>query len=345
MFKMSLRIRLLRNRPLRVVNNIPMKNWIFSGIYIFLCFILYWFYGGILAPFFLLCFGATGILYKLEDNFVYHPELPPHSRIYVPAPSTYNLPYQTVYIRTQDGTMLHTFFIAQPGEKSKQVPTVLFFHGNAGNMGHRLVNVSGLYHEVQCNILMLEYRGYGFSHGTPSEEGLYMDAQAGIDYLAGRTDINTNEIIVFGRSLGGAVAIDLATKYINKQKIWCLILENTFTSIPYMASLLIGIKFLERLPLLFYKNKFMSLKKIHSINVPTLFISGLADILVPPQMMTELYNTCKSTFKRLVTIPGGTHNETWNQTGYYQHIQSFITELRKKPDLRQSSCHYLIHDI
>lgn len=66
----------------------------------------------------------------------------------------------------------------------------------------RLQNIVGLYHNIQCNILMLEYRGYGLSQGTPSEEGLYMDARAGIDYLFSRTDINTNEIIVFGRSLG-----------------------------------------------------------------------------------------------------------------------------------------------
>jgi len=127
---------------------------------------------------------------------------------------------------------------------------------------------------------MLEYRGYGLSQGSPSEEGLYMDARAGIDYLFSRTDINTNEIIVFGRSLGketdfillfqtlftllffnliiligGAVAIDLATKEENSQRIWCLILENTFTSIPDMAALFVGSKFLQYLPLFVYKNK------------------------------------------------------------------------------------------
>lgn len=127
---------------------------------------------------------------------------------------------------------------------------------------------------------MLEYRGYGLSQGSPSEEGLYMDARAGIDYLFSRTDINTNEIIVFGRSLGketdfillfqtlftllffnliiligGAVAIDLATKEENSQRIWCLILENTFTSIPDMAALFVGSKFLQFLPLFVYKNK------------------------------------------------------------------------------------------
>ncbi|KAK0180672.1 hypothetical protein PV327_003031 [Microctonus hyperodae] len=308
---MSMRMRLLRNRTIRFVSNNTLKSWIFSGTYVLLCFLLHWLYGGILGPFFLVCFAATGILYRIEDQFVYYPELPPDSRICVPLPSIFNLPFEPVYVRSGDGTLVHMFFIVQPGEKAKQSPTVLFLHGNAGNVGHRLQNVSRLYHEIQCNILMLEYRGYGFSHGTPTEEGLYMDAQAGINFLAGRTDINTNEIIVFGRSLGGAVAIDLATRYDNKVKIWCLILENTFTSIPDMAS----------------------------------FLIGMSDTLVPPRMMADLYNNCKSTCKRLVTIPDGTHNDTWTKNGYYHNIQTFLNELREKPPARESSCHFLIEDI
>ncbi|KAK0084202.1 hypothetical protein PV325_007449 [Microctonus aethiopoides] len=342
---MSMRMRLLRNRTIRFVSNSTLKSWIFSGTYVLLCFLLHWLYGGILGPFFLVCFAATGILYKIEDQFVYYPELPPDSRICVPLPSIFNLPFEPVYVRSGDGTLVHMFFIVQPGEKAKQSPTVLFLHGNAGNVGHRLQNVSRLYHEIQCNILMLEYRGYGFSHGSPTEEGLYMDAQAGINFLAGRTDINTNEIIVFGRSLGGAVAIDLATRYDNKVKIWCLILENTFTSIPDMASFLIGVKLFEYLPLFLYKSKFMSLMKLRSVNVPILFISGMSDTLVPPRMMADLYNNCKSTCKRLVTIPDGTHNDTWTKNGYYHNIQTFLSELREKPPARESSCHFLIEDI
>lgn len=81
-------------------------------------------------------------------------------------------------------------------------PTVVFLHGNAGNMGHRLHNIVGLYNNLCCNVLMLEYRGYGLSEGCPSEEGLYKDACTCLDYLSTRNDINHSEIIVFGRSLG-----------------------------------------------------------------------------------------------------------------------------------------------
>ena len=112
----------------------------------------------------------------------------------------------------RDGTQLHLFLVKQPGEQSKKVPTVLYFHGNAGNIGHRLLNVQGLYTSIGCNVALVEYRGYGRSEGSPSEEGLYMDAQAALDFLLTRQDIATDKIVVFGRSLGGAVAIDLATR-------------------------------------------------------------------------------------------------------------------------------------
>ena len=112
----------------------------------------------------------------------------------------------------RDGTQLHLFLVKQPAEKSRKVPTLLYLHGNAGNIGHRLLNVQGLYSSIGCNVALLEYRGYGRSEGTPSEEGLCMDAQAALDFLLTRNDINTEKIVVFGRSLGGAVAIDLATR-------------------------------------------------------------------------------------------------------------------------------------
>ncbi|XP_047363211.1 protein ABHD13 isoform X1 [Vespa velutina] len=340
---MSFRMRLARSRPIRLLGGIAIKCWIFSGAYILTCFLLYWLYGGIFA-FFLLCFATIGILYNREDQLLYHPESPAHSRVYVPAPSIFNLPYESIYTRSGDGTMLHMFFISQPEDRAKKAPTLLFLHGNAGNIGHRLQNVVGLYRNIQCNILMVEYRGYGLSQGSPSEEGLYMDARAGIDYLTSKTNINTDEIIVFGRSLGGAIAIDLATKEENARRIWCLILENTFTSIPDMAAF-VGSRFFQYLPLFIYKNKYLSIFKIRSMTVPTLFISGLADTFVPPRMMQELFKNCKSQYKKILPISGGTHNETWCQSGYYENICSFLNELRENPSIQVTSGHWQIDDI
>ncbi|XP_043502021.1 protein ABHD13 [Polistes fuscatus] len=340
---MSFRMRLARSRPIKLLGGIAMKRWIFSGAYILFLFLLYWFYSCIFA-FCLLCITTIVVLYHREDQLLYHPGSPTHSRSYVPAPSTYNLPYESIYTRSGDGTMLHMFFIPQPEDRAKIAPTLLFLHGNAGNIGHRLHNVVGLYRNIQCNILMLEYRGYGLSQGSPSEEGLYMDARAGIDYLASKPNINTNEIIVFGRSLGGAIAIDLATREENARRIWCLILENTFTSIPDMAAF-VGSKFFLYLPLFIYKNKYLSNFKIRSMTVPTLFISGLADTFVPPGMMQELYKNCQSRCKKILPISGGTHNETWCQPGYYENICSFLNELRENPSIPVKSGEWQIDDI
>ncbi|KAK4877423.1 hypothetical protein RN001_009929 [Aquatica leii] len=306
---------------------IALKVWAYSGLVMVFCFLLYYFYGGIFA-FILLIFATTGILYHAEDNFLFYPELPSHSRVFVPIPSMYGLPYENVQVHASDGTMLHMFFIYQPKERKHQSPTIVFLHGNAGNMGHRLQNTAGLYHNLHCNILLVEYRGYGLSEGAPSEEGLYADARASIDYLYTRNDINLSEIIVFGRSLGGAVAIDLASRAEYADKIWCLVVENTFTSIPDMAKVLLGWKMLQYLPLACYKNKFLSLFKVMQLRVPTLFISGLSDTLVPPRMMVDLHSRCGSARKQLLQLQTGTHNETWTVKGYYHALAVFLQNCR-----------------
>lgn len=129
---------------------------------------------------------------------------------------------------------------------------------------------------------MLEYRGYGLSKGKPSESGLYLDVRAGMDFIASRKDFKHSEIIIFGRSLGkprptkkipqscycstgGAVGIDIATNPLYENKIWCLIVENTFTSIPDMANVLIGWRILKKLPLFCYKSKYMSKTKVPKV--------------------------------------------------------------------------------
>lgn len=145
------------------------------------------------------------------------------------------LPYESINIRSTDGVILHAFLIRHNGDKGRFVPTIVYFHGNAGNMGHRLQNAAGMFHTLQCNLLMVDYRGYGLSTGAPLERGLYNDARASIDYLFTRHDLDLNQIVLFGRSLGGAVAIDVGADPEYYQKLMCVVLENTFTSIPEMA--------------------------------------------------------------------------------------------------------------
>ncbi|KAJ8969473.1 hypothetical protein NQ317_015288 [Molorchus minor] len=316
------------SRITAILFRMVLKVWAYSGLVLVFCFLLYYMYGGIFAIL-LLFFAVTGILYQVQDSLLYYPELPSHSRVYVPIPPTFNLPYENVITRSADGVQIHIQKI-----DNENVPTIVFFHGNAGNMGHRLQNCVGLYHNLHCNILLVEYRGYGLSEGSPSEEGLYLDAKTAIDYLYTRSDINHSEIIVFGRSLGGAVAIDVAVREEYANKIWCLVVENTFTSIPDMAKLLLGWRMLQYFPLIFYKNKFLSNHKVKQLRVPTLFISGMADGLVPPRMMSELHNRCNSIRKQLLQIPSGTHNETWQIQGYYHSLAVFLQSCRLK-NIRQ----------
>jgi len=140
-------------------------------------------------------------------------------------------------------------------------------------------------------------------------------------------DVMCPRIIIFGRSLGGAVAVDLATRSQNKDKIAAVLLENTFTSIPDIARLLFPFRIIKWLPVWFYKNQFKSGRKACRITQPTLFLSGLSDQLIPPKMMTDLYTTCGAPVKRLARFPAGSHNETWACSDYYQTITYFLDEV------------------
>jgi fermentation-respiration switch protein FrsA (DUF1100 family) len=108
------------------------------------------------------------------------------------------------------------------------------FHGNAGNIGHRLPIAKILANDMYCNVLMLQYRGYGLSTGNPNEKGIAIDSQTGLDYIRSREDLKKTKIIIYGQSLGGAVSIGLAVKNKDRGDIAGLILENTFLSIKKM---------------------------------------------------------------------------------------------------------------
>ncbi|GBM82671.1 Protein ABHD13 [Araneus ventricosus] len=268
-----------------------------------------------------------GFLFQVGDYFLYHPDQPPQSRLYVPLPSLFGLPAESIFLKTDDDVKIHAFFIKQDPSIIGHVPTVLYFHGNAGNIGHRLPNAQGLYQFCGCNILLLEYRGYGHSEGVPSEEGLYLDAQAGMKFLLQVPYIDKSKIIVFGRSLGGAVAIDLVTHSEFAKHVLALIVENTFTSIPDVAKAMFNSKFINCLPTWAFKNQFLSLKKIKRVKTPSLFISGKADAIIPPSMMKLLCQESGSPIKRLSSFEYGTHNETWQCKGYYRIVNLFVDDL------------------
>ena len=150
----------------------------------------------------------------------------------VPRPNQFGISdYEDLRIPTPDGETLSAFFIRPSNKRTAKNVTFLIFHGNAGNIGHRIPIAKILEESISCNVLMLEYRGYGLSTGVPDEQGLMIDAQTGLDYIRGRDETRSSKIVVYGQSLGGAVSIQLVAKNLEAGDIVGLILENTFTSI------------------------------------------------------------------------------------------------------------------
>ena len=166
----------------------------------------------------------------------------------------YNLPYEVVELTTSDSVRLHSYLLKHSHLTPNTAPTIVFFHGNAGNIGQRLSIANYLFNYCESNVFLVEYRGYGLSEGYACEKGFYRDAEAAINYLLTRSDIDTTKIIVFGQSIGGAVVIDLATKFNNK--LFGLIVENTFTSLPDIGrDLFGGIPGVGYLPDICFKNQ------------------------------------------------------------------------------------------
>jgi pimeloyl-ACP methyl ester carboxylesterase len=247
-----------------------------------------------------------------------------------------DLPFEEYFLQCDDGVMIHTWLIPQKDRKS--APTVVFFHGNAGNIGNRLYNAKCMYHYLRCNVLLVEYRGFGNSQGSPSEAGFKLDAIAALDFISSRPDLDTTRIFVFGRSLGGAVSVWLA--HHRPAQIRGLVLENTFTSVSDMFFVLVARMIaLGRLeaPLrvflgLFMTSHWRSIALMPSLRVPTLFISGLDDELVPAKHMQALHDEMDSdTYRQFYGVPGGGHNTTYvdGSHTYWRTFSAFLDKVGK----------------
>ncbi len=239
-------------------------------------------------------------------------------------PDIFGIEYDDVTFQTEDGLNLNGWFI--PGRKTTpddDLHTLLWFHGNAGNINRRLDNLKMLHDRVPVNVFIIDYRQYGKSEGKISEQGTYLDAKAALSYLHSRKDINNAKIIFFGRSLGSAVAVDLAVK----EKCCALILETPFTSIKEMGKELYP-HLLIILHLL--RTKYDSLSKIGKIKVPTLIMHGDKDELVPIEQGRKLYEQANEP-KEFYTIPGAMHNDTHIVGGeeYFDVIKRFVSKLTK----------------
>nr|KMM69643.1 abhydrolase domain-containing protein 13 [Coccidioides posadasii RMSCC 3488] len=268
---------------------------------------------------------ASGMLYFKQNDIIYPRNFPAGSRTDVPKPSEFGmLDFENLRIPTPDGEILSAFFIRPPIKDVKPKLTALLFHGNAGNIGHRNPIAEVLGKILNCNVLMLEYRGYGLSTGTPDENGLKIDAQTGLDYLRQRPETRDTKILVYGQSLGGAVSINLVARNQDQGDIAGLILENTFLSIRRLIpSVFPAAKYMTRLCHQQWASEDM-LPKIQDI--PILFLSGLKDEIIPASHMAELYKICRAKTKIWRTFPNGSHNDTVAEPGYFEHIYSFVVD-------------------
>jgi len=250
--------------------------------------------------------ALNGMMFLQQPSMIFFP-----SKKLELTPKDWDLNYQDVNLTTSDGKLLHGWYI--PHEKSKKV--LLFFHGNAGNISHRGDSIA-IFHRLGLNVFIIDYRGYGQSEGEASETGLYKDSEAAWQYLTKEKSIDKKDIIIFGRSLGGAIATRLASKVHPS----ALILESTFSSARDMAKSILPI--LSRL--LIFRFKFNSIRKINKVNCPLLVIHSPDDEIIPYHLGESLYKAASQ--PKLLFSMKGDHNSGFlmSQPAYEQMLNEFI---------------------
>ncbi|HYG11701.1 MAG TPA: alpha/beta hydrolase, partial [Pyrinomonadaceae bacterium] len=232
-----------------------------------------------------------GYVMLFEDSFIYFPSKYPEG-VWERAETRARVGeivahVEDVQLTAADGVRLHGWYctprIGREGGALEAVETratLLYLHGNGGNLSHRYDFINELV-QLPANVLIIDYRGYGKSEGRPSEDGLYMDARAAWDYLTQARATPPARIVIFGKSLGGAVAIDLATKV----EACGLVVQSSFTSIAEMAG-----EVLPFVPRFVIRTKMDSLSKIASVSCPKLFIHSQADEVVPYRFGRRLFD-------------------------------------------------------
>ncbi|CDI79338.1 hypothetical protein, conserved [Eimeria acervulina] len=271
----------------------------------------------------------TGFFYMYGSKAIFHPDSHyiEEDPAYIRGPAVAGLPFDDVYITTRDNVKLHGWLIKQP--EPKEAPTFVCFQGNYGYQGFRLAHAEELY-GLGANVFLMDYRGFGRSEGTPTVEGVYADADAALDYILSNQDVNNEDIFVLGHSLGGGVAVDLASRRGNQIK--GLVIENTFTSLREVAeSCYPALKPLIRLFTMVQKDGMENIEKIRNVKVPTFFVGGTNDKDVPPEHTEQLFQECGAPKKWLKMVEGGTHLHCygWAVEGWQEDMIDFIRTARE----------------
>lgn len=257
--------------------------------------------------------GVCAYIFFSQQQLVYHPD-----RVLEATPERVSLEFEDVTFRAEDGIELHGWFVPADNHRGY----ALFCHGNGGNISHRLTTLQ------ICNLLglstfLFDYRGYGASQGTPTEQGTHLDALAAWDWLRGTKGARPEEIVVWGRSLGGAVAARLAME----KRPRALILESTFTSVPDM-----GARKYPYLPVrLLSRFQYDTAGILDRIFCPVLVIHSPDDDIVPYAFGQALFDTARGE-KRFLEIHGN-HNAGFMDSGrtYQDGVGAFLDEVFKPP--------------
>jgi len=230
----------------------------------------------------LLYAGFSLMLYLLQERLVFLPNMP--GREIDTTPASIGLEYEEAWITTEDGERLHGWFI--PADHAAVRGTLLFFHGNAGNISHRLESVL-IFNRLGLSVLIVDYRGYGQSSGKPGEEGTYRDALASWNYLVQEREVSAQSIVIFGRSLGGAVGAWLASQ--PEVKPAGVIIESSFSSGVDMGKRLYPVLPVRLITRLDYPVR----DYITHINAPVLVAHSREDEIIPFSMGQALFNAAR----------------------------------------------------
>lgn len=237
-------------------------------------------------------------------------------------PSEYGA--EEVRFESVDSTELHGWYFEHPNPRAQ----LLFLHGNGEHLGMLGRWADRLRREHRISVFVFDYRGYGKSKGTPHEAGVLQDGEAAVEWLSGRAGVRPDEIILYGRSLGGSVAIHLAAEFGARG----LIIERTFDSLVDVAA-----NYYPWLPVrLAMRNRYSSLDKIVFYDGPLLQLHGTGDTLVPIESAKRLFDAAASEEKQFVAIPGMGHNDPTPEN-YERVIGDFIDSLAEPPVREESS--------
>lgn len=251
-------------------------------------------------------------LFLAQSHLIYFPNIP--SRALGPGPDSIGLAYETVDILTEDGIRLDAWYV--PAREPRGV--VLFFHGNAGNISHRLDSLK-IFHDLNFSSLIFDYRGYGRSEGKVSERGTYRDAEAAWQYLTKERRIPASQITLFGRSLGAAIAAYLASR----QRPAALIIESGFVSVPELAAQLypwLPARWLARF-------RYPTGEYLKTVPAPVLIIHSRDDEIIPFVQGRSLFVRAREP-KDFLELQGG-HNDGFLISGqhYLDGLGAFLASV------------------